>query len=134
MKRSGPLKRRTGLTHRTAMRKVSRQHAKSQRELDALKPALIERSHGLCEAQFSWLCSGVGSQPHHMLKRSHARHRHRLDEILWTCGFCNVDVEVRPDEAYAAGLTIKSWERGKVGVGAARRRREAHLERVRTAA
>lgn len=111
MNRYKRLDRNGELARTGPLRKKSRKTAKAERALDKLKPALIERSGGYCEARFSRYCTGVGTAPHHKLKRSAAKHRHRLEELLWVCNFCNGDIENRPDAAHAAGLTIKSWER-----------------------
>lgn len=98
---------------RKPIAKRSAEKAKADRELTALRPLLIERSEGRCEARFSAYCTGVGTVPHHILKRSARRFVHDLKLILWVCEFCNSDIELRDAEAVAAGLTIKSWNAPK---------------------
>lgn len=106
MKRGGPLKRRKRLAYA------------SRKELEVSRPAkavavavLVERSNGACEmGRFSSRCTGVGVVPHHMLKQAHTS-EHDPALMRWSCWWCNAEVEERPAEAHAAGLTIKSWER-----------------------
>lgn len=82
-------------------------------ELAKVKPFLIERSGGACEAACSELCTPErrrpGTEIHHVKKRS-AGGSNDLRNLMWVCNPCNGWVENHPDAAYAAGLVTKSWE------------------------
>lgn len=112
IRRSEPLKRSTKPLKRTRIKPVSDKQRKSNAELAALKPALIERSGGYCEVRLSPHCTGVGTAGHHILKQSQTDD-HDIDLIAWSCWPCNDYVEVHADEAEAAGMLIKSWDKPK---------------------
>ncbi len=77
----------------------------------AVKRALLERSQGRCEGRgFSPLCTGVGVDVHHVVKRS-AGGDDTPANCLLLCRFCHDRVEAAPAEALVAGLTKPSWDR-----------------------
>jgi 5-methylcytosine-specific restriction endonuclease McrA len=83
--------------------------ARDRVELAQAKPLLLERSGGRCEAGQSPYCRGVGSEIHHLKKRSQGGSNDPRN-LAWVCGPCNGWVEDNPDAAHRAGLVTKSWE------------------------
>ena len=85
------------------LRQRSAKRARAQRELDAQKTALMERSGGVCEAMFSVHCTRVGVEPHHVVKQSQGG-SHALSNLRWVCRWCNEAIEAYPAQARARGL------------------------------
>lgn len=104
-----PLKPAAPPKRKRIKQRITPKQQASRDQLDALRPALAERSGGACEVRFSPDCTGQGIEPHHVVKQSHID-EHRLDLILMSCRQCNDRVETHPAEARAAGVSLRSWE------------------------
>jgi hypothetical protein len=66
------------------------------------------RSGDRCEARTP-LCTGVGQQTHHRLKRSQGG---KADPaiLMRICNHCDAFIEANPAISYERGWLIKSWE------------------------
>lgn len=91
-------------------RGLPRQGKKAKRdraELDAVKPALLERSGGRCEAKVAARCTGVGVTAHHVQRRAQSG-PNDLDNLVWACRACHQELHDNPEKAYEAGLMRRS--------------------------
>lgn len=77
-------------------------------EMREVRRALLERSQGRCEARFSPLCTGVGTEAHHLKRRS-AGGMNTVDNCVWVDAHCHARIHAAPAEAIAAGLLLPSW-------------------------
>jgi hypothetical protein len=70
--------------------------------------AVRERSGDRCEARTP-LCTGIGQQTHHRLKRSQGG---KADPaiLMRICNLCDYYIETHVAESYERGWLIKSWE------------------------
>ncbi len=86
--------------------RIPRVGKKRQRDNDELadaRPVLLERSRGRCEVRWSNLCTGVGNQAHHIVRRS-AGGTNDPASLLWTCYFCHALIHDNPEEARSRGV------------------------------
>ena len=96
MKRSGPIRRRKGLTRRSEGKIAYAE------ELDAITPALVARSRGICE-----ICGHAPAvHRHHRLRRSQGG-RNILEHLLHLCDFCHRMVHANPVLAYDRGWMLR---------------------------
>jgi 5-methylcytosine-specific restriction endonuclease McrA len=96
LKRS-PLKRKRGL------RRFGKKARRDRDELAEVKPKLLARSGGYCEARVSKHCTTVGTDPHHIVRRSQGG-KNGLDNLVWTCRACHDEIHAYPEAARAVGL------------------------------
>src|SRR5215213_6297911 len=103
MKRS-PLPRRSPLRRTLWFRKPTRQQKGRAKAVAEVR----KRSGDLCEARTP-LCTGIGQQTHHRLKRSQGG---KADPaiLMRICDHCDAFIEANPAIAYERGWLIKSWE------------------------
>ena len=76
-------------------------------ELAKIRPLLMERSLGRCEAQFSEHCTGVGVMAHHKQLRSSGGNNHPAN-LVWLCAPCHDAVHGHPLAAAERGLIVRS--------------------------
>lgn len=94
---------------RTPLRRVGKKSRRDAQEMRAARLVLLERSGGRCEGRgFSDLCTGVGTEAHHLCKRSRGG-TNDPSNLVWLCHFCHVKTETNPAEALVAGLLVPSW-------------------------
>lgn len=72
-------------------------------ELAAVKPVLLERSLGKCEANVSKLCTGIGLHPHHIQRRAQSG-ANDAENLLWVCFFCHDVLHNNPALANELGF------------------------------
>ncbi len=72
-------------------------------ELRATKRSMLERSLGRCEAGFSLMCTGVGTQAHHVRRRSQGG-TNDLANLKWCCEPCHTTLHAQPELAREVGL------------------------------
>jgi hypothetical protein len=103
MKRS-PIRRRSPLRRTLWIRKPTRQQKGWAKAVAEVR----KRSGDLCEARTP-LCTGIGQQTHHRLKRSQGG---KADPaiLMRICDHCDAFIEANPAIAYERGWLIKSWE------------------------
>ena len=86
------------------LRRRSRKQEQLEREVrEVLRPQLLERSGGHCEARFSTRCTGVGVEVHHVVQRSAHRQNDPADTLL-VCRWCHQAIDDNPEQARARGL------------------------------
>ena len=91
--------KRTAIKRSTKpMKKMGAKMKKDLRELRAVKPQLLERSHGVCEVCFSARASG---HPHHIQRRSQGGDN-SLENLLDTCDPCHRRIHDNPEWALEA--------------------------------
>ena len=96
MKRSGPIKRKRGLTRR------SQGQIAYAEELDAITPALVARSRGICE-----ICHyAPAAVRHHRLRRSQGG-GNELANLLHLCCSCHDRLHANPVLAYDRGWMLR---------------------------
>lgn len=101
MKRSGPLARRTPL------RAVGKKAQRDRAELRDVRAEVLLRSRGRCEARgFSPLCTGYGTQAHHIVRRSQGGTNDPAN-LLWVDAACHVAIHHHPAAAMRAGFLSK---------------------------
>jgi hypothetical protein len=99
-----PIRRHTPLKRTAWVRKPTRQQkgwAKAVREVR-------ERSGNRCEAQTP-LCTGIGQQTHHRLRRSQGGTANPAI-LLRICNHCDAYLSANVAEAYERGWLLHSWE------------------------
>lgn len=106
MKRS-PLARRTPLRASAPIKQRSVKKRRTDASLDAVTPALIARSGGMCEARTT-VCAGVAVHRHHVLRRPHTAGAHVLDDLMHVCHPCHDWVHAHPAVSYEAGWLRRS--------------------------
>lgn len=104
IRRRQPLKSAAPLKRAQWVRKPTRQQPGWAKAVEAVK----RRSGNRCEARTP-LCTGVGQQTHHRVKRSQGG---KADPaiLLRICNPCDVYIEANPAEAYEKGWLIRSWD------------------------
>jgi len=78
-----------------------------ERELDAVRRLIRQRSGGQCEIGLPG-CLGGARQPHHRKLRSRGG-TNDVDNLLDACAACHDWVHDNPAEATALGLQVLSW-------------------------
>jgi 5-methylcytosine-specific restriction endonuclease McrA len=103
MKRSKPLNRQSSAIRRKV--RLSRQGAKAgvdAAELEAMRPLVMARSHGLCE-----VCrSRPVEVPHHRKRRSQGG-TNGLANLLGLCTSCHDGIHAEPAWAYSRGFLLR---------------------------
>lgn len=89
-------------------KKVSKAR-KDRREMTAVRPILLERSGGKCEAHVAKLCTGVGAHAHHIRRRAQ-QGANDPDNLLWVCHFCHDWLHYNPEEANRLGFIARTGE------------------------
>jgi hypothetical protein len=86
------------------VRKPTRQQSGWAKAVKAVR----ERSRNRCEARTP-LCTGIGQQTHHRLKRSQGG---KADPqiLMRICDPCDVYIETNPAIAYERGWLIHRWD------------------------
>jgi hypothetical protein len=104
MKRSETrLKRAPLRPRRKGLRRISPEKRAFLDELDAITPALLERSHGVCEILVSAKCHYWGEHRHHVLPVSDGG-KNLLTNLLHICLECHDWIHNQhPIEAREAG-------------------------------
>jgi len=90
------------------LRRVGKKAQRNMDELADARPALLERSRGRCEAQWSQLCTGIGVHPHHIVRRSQGGDN-TPDNLLLVCYFCHDLIHHNPAEALVRGYLRPPW-------------------------
>lgn len=93
---------------RRGIARVGKKTLRDRAELDAVKPVLLERSKGRCEAKVSNLCTGIGVHAHHVRRRAQSG-SNDLENLLWVCAFCHDLLHHRPALANELGMIEPSW-------------------------
>jgi len=81
--------------------KRSRKAQSFARELDLMRPLLMERSDGLCEYCYDAPVEVI----HHRLRRSQGGTNH-LKNLLAVCSDCHNDIHGNPKRSYATGALL----------------------------
>ena len=105
MRRGKPLARSTKPLKRTAFKPTPRNDY--EKELDALRPLLAQRSQGRCEIGLPG-CQGIAVHPHHRKRRSQGG-LNELRNLLHACGHCHCWAHAHIAEAVALGILVPSW-------------------------
>lgn len=89
------------------LRRVSRKQARRIREVAKHRPEIIERSGGRCEgAFFSPLCTGIGTDLHHVRKRRVGDDS--PENLRLVCRPCHMAIEAEPQRAWFWGLSERA--------------------------
>lgn len=99
------LKRTTPLKRTPFPRPKGKNHY--ERELDALRPALRERSKGRCEIGLPG-CQGKAIHSHHRKRRSQGG-RNELRNLLDACRACHDRAHAHIAEAVSLGVIVPRW-------------------------
>ncbi len=83
--------------------RVGKKRAQDDAELAVSIPLLKERSRGRCEVNWSPLCTGVGTQAHHVQRRSQGG-TNEPDNLLWSCFIDHARIHDQPEQARARGF------------------------------
>lgn len=104
MRRGGQLPRRTPL------RRVGKKAQRDRDEMTTSRVLIIHRSGGRCEADgFSPYCSGVGTEAHHVVRRSQGG-SNDPSNLLWVCAADHQRIHQYPEAARQRGLLKYGWE------------------------
>lgn len=88
------------------LRRRSSKRAREERVLQVeVRPVLMVRSGGRCEARFDQQCWGVGKEIHHRLPRS-AGGSHTSANCLLVCPHCHAQIHANPQTARARHLLV----------------------------
>jgi 5-methylcytosine-specific restriction endonuclease McrA len=88
------------------LRRKSVKRAREERVLATeIRPALMLRSAGRCEARFDNQCWGVGKEIHHRLPRA-AGGEHSVENTLLACPHCHSQIHAYPQVARARRLLV----------------------------
>ena len=100
-----------GELRRTRLKPVSDKKRRQMKAYAESVAVIVQRSGGHCEADtFSPYCSGVGTEAHHIVRRSQGG-TDDPSNLAWICSFCHRRVHEYPDAARLRGLLKFSWER-----------------------
>lgn len=91
------------------LRRVGKKAQRNIDELAEVKPFLLERSRGRCEAQIANLCTGIGVHAHHVVRRSQGGDN-AAENLLWVCWFCHDRIHSSPEDATARGFLRSPWD------------------------
>ena len=94
------------------MRQVSKKKQKIDREYQAARLAVWERSGGACEGMVAPFCNRRCEQVHHKAGRV-GPDPHRLDNLIGLCSFCHEWAHRFPQQAIEAGVSVsrlKAWD------------------------
>lgn len=112
MKRSGPIKRTSGLKRGRALPRRSERAWEARREGDDAREAVLRRSGGRCEVDGPD-CTLRASGTHHRLREAHGGPT-TPENLVAVCRSCHTDapgaIHRQPAWAYENGLLIHSWD------------------------
>lgn len=91
---------------RRGLPKVGKKMKRDQDELEAVRPILMARSGGRCEAGVAKLCTGVGAHAHHIRRRSQSG-ANDPENLLWVCHFCHDWLHYNPEQARELGFLVR---------------------------
>jgi hypothetical protein len=97
--------KRTGSLKRTPFKPAPKNDY--ERELDALRPLIRQRSQGRCEIGLPG-CQGIAVHPHHRKRRSQGG-RNDLRNLLHCCRSCHDWAHAHVAEAVSLGIIVPSW-------------------------
>lgn len=96
---------------RKGLRREGARGRRNREAMSAVRPVLLERSGGRCEADgFSPYCTGVGAHAHHIWPSDRDRGLHDPDRMALVCAPCHEHIHRYPGAAGPRGLLKKSWE------------------------
>jgi 5-methylcytosine-specific restriction endonuclease McrA len=109
-RRSAALQRRTALKRsekrlkRTRLNPIGKKGREHRDRMRAVRPTVIERAEGLCQAGFVLGCTGRAEQVHHVLPTERGG-SDRLDNLIAVCEPCHFGIHnIDPIEAGRRGL------------------------------
>lgn len=89
---------------RRSLRRVGKRTLLDLGELKNAKVELLMRSQGRCEGKgFSDLCTGYGTEMHHIVRRSQGGSNDPTN-LAFLCAFCHRAVHANPAKALVEGL------------------------------
>jgi hypothetical protein len=91
--------------------RVGRKMTRDRDELEAVRPILLERSGGKCEAQVAKLCTSVGQHAHHIQRRAQSG-SNDPENLLWVCHFCHDWLHYNPQAAAELGMIRRMGDPG----------------------
>lgn len=96
---------------RKPRKRINRMSARQQRfeaQLNAMRVFVHQRSGGFCEARLPG-CTGFAQHVHHKggRKRPDAN---RIVLLLDVCWHCHSEIHAHPEQSYALGLLVHSWQ------------------------
>jgi 5-methylcytosine-specific restriction endonuclease McrA len=115
VKRGGPLKRTAMKRSRRPLPPRSERGQTYADEIEDLRPLLVARAGGLCEAKFDG-CWGAGTIVHHRLRRSQGG-KNTLTDTMLVCDRCHKHGHAHPAQGYESGFLIKRGERPAFATG-----------------
>ena len=80
-----------------------------QKEFDAMKPLVLDRSKGRCEARLADRCLVSGAHVHHRKYRSRGG-SNGLSNLIHVCLACHEWIHTNPELANVTGLSLHEWE------------------------
>ena len=95
--------KRTPLRRYTRLRRFGKKARRDAQELRDVKPELLARSGGYCEARVSKDCTKVGTDPHHVRRRSQGGGNGGAN-LLWVCRCCHECIHAHPESSRELGL------------------------------
>ena len=98
-----------GKTTRLRVPRLSVRTAAYNAEFAAVRPFVLRRCRGVCEACGGAACSGPVSHVHHRLRRAHGGGNDETNLIAVSAA-CHERVHANPTESYRRGLLVRSWD------------------------
>lgn len=97
------LQRRIELKRFTPIKQRSEKKMREDREFARNRQRRKRLAKGACEMKVTRLCTGVGVEAHHVLRR--AQHvDHSVENLRMACGFCHSWVHANPKRARELGF------------------------------
>ena len=99
-----------GKVKRSRISPISAKRRAYLEELDSMRPAVKERSGGICEfAATIDRCTAQATEVHHIKRRSQGG-GNELENLIDLCGFHHRWIHTYPEEGFAAGFLKHAWE------------------------
>jgi len=80
-----------------------------EKEFRRMRPKIIKRANGRCEAQIVQVCTGAGRHVHHRKLRKQGG-TNGFDNLCALCTECHEWIHAHPSVSYSKGWLVHEWE------------------------